>query len=579
MKTIHSIVGLLVIVGSLAAQLTPAQRVSDLTALASIYAKQYAPANWKIQALGANLFYISPWLEKARAARSDIEFLEICAQYVSTLQDGHTQFYAPGNFIADMGIVVDQYDDKVLIEEIDRFALPRSQYPFEKGDELVSVDGRPVADWIEQFSKLHTYANPRYTKRIAIDALTFRWQQEIAAAGLLGDEAAVQIRRASGTLETYKIEWQKSGTPITRLPTMPGFFGREPKRGREFDLSQNDGDTEIPLWQQIHDQRKNYAIAKKRDPLRQGEWTDPETGLKTDRRAHTGYGSNRPVWDFPAGFQLRIGRNRSDFITTGTYMAEGRTIGYLRFGQFNSVSASMFSQLDAEINYFNNNTDGLVVDVMRNPGGFGCTMVEMMRRLMGKQFTHFSAQERPLFSDVINYDNTISLLESLDAPESLLVLYREERSLIFGAWSNHRGLTGPIPGCYFDLPVSATANSYKKPLIVLVDDFSTSAADIFAAIMQDNLRGKLVGYRTAGAGGSVEDHKAGQFSEAETTNTKSLIMRAKEYEYPGFPKSFFIENVGVRPDIELDYQTKENLLNGGRPFVTAFTRIILDQIQ
>ncbi len=579
MKTIYSIIGLLVIAGSLAAQLSPVQRVADLTALASIYAKQYAPANWKIQALGANLFYLSPWLDKARAARSDIEFLEICAQYVSTLQDGHTQFYAPGNFTADMGIIVDLYDGKVLIEAVDRFALPVRQYPFEKGDELVSVDGKPVTDWIDQFSKLHTYANPRYTRRIATDALTFRWQQEIAAAGLLADEAVVEIRRATGTLETYKIDWQKNGTPITRLATMPGFFGREPRRGREFDLPPNDGDTGIPLWQRVHEQHKTYAVAKKRDPLRQGEWIDPETGEKADRRAYTGYGSNRPIWDFPAGFQIRLGRSRNDFITTGTYMAEGKTIGYLRIGQFNSVSPSMFNQFDAEINYFNNNTDGLVIDVMRNPGGFGCTMVEMMRRLMGQQFTHFSAQERPLFSDVAYYDDLIAQLESLGAPESLLLLYREERSLLFGAWSNQRGLTGPIPACYFDLPVSATANSYKKPLIVLVDDFSTSAADIFAAIMQDNLRGKLVGYRTAGAGGAVEDLKAGQFSEAETTNTKSLIMRAREYQYPGFPKSFFIENVGVRPDIELDYQTKDNLMNSGRPFVSAFTRIILDQIK
>ena len=363
MKIINSIIGLFVITGTLAAQLTPDQRAADLTALASIYAKQYAPANWKILALGSNLFYLSPWLDKARAARSDIEFLEICAQYVSTFQDGHTQFYAPGNFTADLGIVVDLYDGKVLIEAIDRFALPLRQYPFEKGDELVSVDGRPVADWIDQYSKLHTYANPRYTRRIATDALTFRWQQEIAAAGLLGDEAAIQIRRASGVLETYKIAWQKDGTPITRLATMPGFFGREPQRGREYDLPPNNGDTEIPLWQQLHEQRKTYAISKKRDPLRQGEWTDPDTGEKADRRAYTGYGSNRPIWDYPEGFQIRLGRSRNDFITTGTYKAEGKTIGYLRIGQFNSVSTSMFNQLDAEINFFNTNTDGLVVMV------------------------------------------------------------------------------------------------------------------------------------------------------------------------------------------------------------------------
>ena len=33
----------------------------------------------------------------------------------------------------------------------------------------------------------------------------------------------------------------------------------------------------------------------------------------------------------------------------------------------------------------------------------------------------------------------------------------------------------------------------------------------------------------------------------------------------------YIENIGVRPDIVVDYMTRSNLMTGGAPFVQAFT--------
>ena len=38
-----------------------------------------------------------------------------------------------------------------------------------------------------------------------------------------------------------------------------------------------------------------------------------------------------------------------------------------------------------------------------------------------------------------------------------------------------------------------------------------------------------------------------------------------------FPPSPYIENVGVRPDIVVDYMTNANLMSAGGPFVQAFT--------
>jgi hypothetical protein len=47
---------------------------------------------------------------------------------------------------------------------------------------------------------------------------------------------------------------------------------------------------------------------------------------------------------------------------------------------------------------------------------------------------------------------------------------------------------------------------------------------------------------------------------------------------PELPAAPFVENIGVLPDIELDYMTRENLMTGGVPFVQGFTRLILAEI-
>jgi hypothetical protein len=565
--------------GSLFAQLTANQRERDFMTLANVFAKRYAPANWKIEALGANLFHISPWVAKVRAAQSDIEFLEICSQYVSSLEDGHAQYISAGNFVADLGFYVDLYDNKLLIDFIDRFLLPSSIFPVQRGDELLTIDGRPAREVVRDFAKLHTYANPRYTERIAADALTYRRQADIPSAGLLGETATVTIRRQSGAVESYTLDWFTEGTPIRKFGAIPEFFETDRSRMRQQPFVPDlGGTTEIPLWEKVHHSFKRWSLHEQNDPLRRGLRKDPETGEERDRRFFLGYGSNRPVWQLPQGFMIRQGRNPNDYFFTGTYMSEGKRIGYLRIGAFNTLTQAQTSILNNEILFFNDNTDGLVVDVMRNPGGT-CSLATILQRLMRSgTFTHFSELIRPSFELISAYDEVLLLLEILGAPEHLLELYRFERGMLASAYFDGRGLTGPVPACAFELELPTAPFAYQKPMIVLIDDFSTSAADIFPAIIQDNGRAKLVGTRTSGAGGRVTLAAAGAMSEARTTMTESLVVRAKEYQYEGFPRSPFIENVGVRPDIELDYMTTENLLLDGAPFVDAFTRIILAEI-
>jgi len=45
---------------------------------------------------------------------------------------------------ADLGFMVYSYEGSILIDRIDRNRLPVDQFPFQIGDELVSLDGVDV---------------------------------------------------------------------------------------------------------------------------------------------------------------------------------------------------------------------------------------------------------------------------------------------------------------------------------------------------------------------------------------------------------------------------------------------------
>ena len=63
---------------------------------------------------------------------------------------------------------------------------------------------------------------------------------------------------------------------------------------------------------------------------------------------------------------------------------------------------------------------------------------------------------------------------------------------------------------------------YTKPMVVLIDEFSTSAADIFPAMIQDNGRAPLVGHRTNAGGGSISAWPTGFYSESHIVQHKLL---------------------------------------------------------
>jgi len=535
------------------AQLTPDQRVSDFLHLAGIYAKNYAPYEWKRDALGFDLLNTAPWVERARNAKTDLDFYEVMAEYVASLDDAHDSYEIPSDFYAYLNFGVDLYDGKPLVESINRSRLPPDEFPLRMGYELVSIDGVPAADILKKFDKYARLANPRSSRRLAAAYLTFRPQSVFPRAAETGDVARVVMRRLDGDLETYIIPWTKSGLPLLNnglVPTPGGF-----KAGQAAAAAESDD------WRAALLELQRCKIDR------------PQTIL--------GYGARLPIFALPQGFETR----RAGFFYSGTFRAGGYRIGFLRIPDFSpsNISVALTEYLN-EIVFLEANTDGLIVDVMRNPGGFVSVVNTEAQLLMPTRFRTIGFEVRATSEWVARASSLLEAARARGGEAWEIALLENIKNQVEEANASLRGRTGPIP---LDSPAidreplvdnRGRVVAYTKPLMVLIDELSASGGDAFPATIQDNRRGILFGYRTMGAGGTVAPWDAGPYSEGSTSVTLSLMNRGRDIVTPEYPAAPYVENIGVRPDIEADYMTRDNLLREGRPFVDSFVAAMVEHI-
>src|SRR5581483_8178672 len=139
------------------------------------------------------------------------DFYEVCVDYVASLNDTHDAFLLLSDFVASLGFATDVYDGVLLIDSLNRTLLPQTLYPFTIGDELVSVDGIPVAQLLRDFAKYAPQANPVSTQRLAAQRITVRPQSRMPHASEVGANATIVVRRQSGDLQSYVVPWSKTG--------------------------------------------------------------------------------------------------------------------------------------------------------------------------------------------------------------------------------------------------------------------------------------------------------------------------------------------------------------------------------
>lgn len=586
MKLICAVVLFALTADVASAQLTVGQKAADFQAVAGLYAKLYAPYEWKRDVLGFDLLNVAPWLERIIATKDDLDFYEIVSEYVSRLNDAHDTYLLPSNFVATLNFSVDLYDgNRLLVDSINRGRLPAVQFPFATGYQLVSIDGQDATILLQSFLRYEIAANPRTTARFAATLLTTRPQQLMPHATSLSGNATVIFRRPDSRLETYQIPWTTSGIPLTTVGTYvtPGITGAQilaeayqmpwttsgiPLRTVGTDVTPGitgaqvlaDSSEEIPAYLGPLIRLQNCRIP---------------------HRAVLNFGSLTPVFlaSLPPSFVRRLGGGPADAFFSGVFEAAGLRIGFIRIPSYSPAnSAVALAAFQGEMAYFQGNTDGLVIDTMRNPGGQLSYVNQLLSLVMPTQWRAMGFEVRATSSWVASISSALEAAKAAGAPQNILDLYETIKSAIVDANARLRGRTEPIPldDVVLERPPARTSQgnllAYTKPLIVLIDELSASAAEVFAAGIRDNARGPLVGWRTMGAGGSVTAWTAGSYSLGVTTVTQSLMNRGEKVLPP------YVENIGVFPTWPVDYMTSANLSQSGKPFVDAFVASIVNHI-
>lgn len=214
----------------------------------------------------------------------------------------------------------------------------------------------------------------------------------------------------------------------------------------------------------------------------------------------------------PSGSQMKMlishgGQRRNELVlvrrqvrvwtVNDAKMLDGTDVGYFSLSRFSQNSKG---EVDQALNtLYSRGMKSLIVDVRGNPGGLLTTSVEVS-------------------DDFVACGTIVSTKGRLSSDNMILE--------------------------------AAFANTWKVPMVVLMDKDSASASEIFAAAIQDNKRGLIVGTRSYGKG-TVQTH----FPLSAMAGDLRLTT-AEFYS----PLGRRMAGEGVTPDIEVEDQ--DGVLNG-----------------
>ncbi len=190
-------------------------------------------------------------------------------------------------------------------------------------------------------------------------------------------------------------------------------------------------------------------------------------------------------------FQVSVPR-RSVYVSSVVepqFLDSARTVGYVRIKQF---SESTTEDLTREMTRLHNaGMKSVVLDVRGNPGGLLTECIDL--------------------SDMFLPSGTIVMTKGRNASDNSSVAAKR-------------------------------ANTWSIPLVVLVDDHSASASEIFAAAIQENGRGVVVGRRSYGKG-TVQTH-----FPLQSVSGELKLTTAKFYS----PSGREMSGQGVTPDVPVE---------------------------
>lgn len=543
--------------------------IQHLRSIGTVYATAYAPAEWKNKHSGWDL---EAEIQKAMTKvnqRGDItikDYHVILKDFFNSMNDYHVGFGFEQTESSRLPITVKSHNGTYYIVHIDREKISEELFPAQIGDQLVLFNGKPVQTEIDALIK-ETGQGVAQTDQAMAEIFLFNRFAATAMKVLKGSAELRVKHRLTKKERTYQLSWDYTPEKIQLQPGPAQVHGipfpnKKPIRDlvREMTLT-------LPTWHLLVADEKDdnkEEVKKAPNPYQVGAKKSfvPELGTI--------------VWQQPKDklFHAYVYKEKG-----------GKLLGYVRIPHYMGTSAH-FKELKEIIKKFESTTEGLVIDQVNNPGG-SLFYIYAMMSILNPDLTVTPREHIKIDpSWVKNADSILSSLRDIkndaEAQKTLgkdwdgypigyqtVLFLRDFAQTILSEWKAGKTLTAPTHVWGVDYVNPNKDVAYSKPIIVLANELDFSGGDFFPAILQDNKRAKIMGVRTAGAGGFVRGTATpNPYGLRFFTFTGSLAKRVNNQP---------IENLGVTPDI--DYViTGKDYTEKFVDYKKAINKALLDQM-
>lgn len=534
----------------LSAQLSPEMKIKlqqEIDFIGNLYGSVYAPKTWKESHLGWNLpQQVSLAQQKLQAATHLRQARTAVADLINSTADYHVSFVFYSTEKSSLPFQVKSVAGQSIIVFIDRTKLSEAAFPFDLGDELISIDGVNVNALKSQMVSI-LGANVASTDEALAD---FYLTQRSGRANMIvphGPSSIVVKKASDDTLNTVTLYWEYEAENLGRIANT--------KVGSTL-LNKN------MLGMKAYD-----FIADKKS----------ENRFAIGNRNPFLPNLSERLWETPKEntFDAYIYQNE-----------EGKLIGVVRIFSYSLTDyAKAVKDFSGIIQHFEKHTAAMVIDQNNNPGGsvfYLYTLASMMSDQSLRvpkhavALTYAEASEcidtNKALENIKNDEDAVKSLGDLGgytASYQLALGIKDYCNFVISEYKSGKALSSPYYLWGVD-KITPNAIHYTKPVVLLVNQLDFSGGDFFPAIMQDNKRVTVVGTRTAGAGGYILEASFPNNLGLETvTFTGSIAERTNLNP---------IENLGITPDISLT-MTANDLRKSFIDYLTELKTILKNVIK
>lgn len=447
------------------------------------------------------------------------EFRQILIGLAAEFRDGHTNITRQSVDVWTVGIQTAGIGGKLYVTGFDSdLYIPNSSTEEIKiGDEVIEIDGRPVADLVKERS-------------LYVPLATFETRRDRAAESLLNvshrffraqqDGKAVTIkffRKENSKSITGRFNWinwkdlrEFDGIVNALRPSRPNkkktyIYG---ERGRDSYFRAGLANLGLPSGSVTETGKLlNQEIAERMGPAVQN---------KSASNGSDGEDAKADVESDKTSNEKTVAKAKEAPITrleAYTVHYKGKNIGVIRLPDY---SPPAFEDVEREVNWlteviarFQISTDVLIIDQLSNGGGYIKYVTDLASVFAG---------DKELKSVTIDMKLNQTFLANMEGPPSpeqnfaQVLLSMTELQKMKSQFAQGETWTGKRP--YMSNTSDSTAGepgrifrksktAYTKPVLLLNDSRSGSGGDFFPGILQSNDRIVVMGTESMGLGGPV----------------------------------------------------------------------------